>query len=109
MIFLFVVLVIYLMRKASLHKAALKILSCVNKASLFWYFYLFLYNILCARLPCISSAGCGSNINRASLLHNLKSNALVQTQQGFLANSMLINDIFICCPCNISYVQGFLA
>ena len=49
-------------------------LSCVNKASLFWYFYLFLYNILCARLPCIS---CGSNINRASLLHNLKSNALV--------------------------------
>jgi hypothetical protein len=50
-----------------------------------------------------------SDLNRASLLHNLKSNALVQTQQGFLANSILIYDIFICCPCNISYVQGFLA
>jgi hypothetical protein len=49
-----------------------------------------------------------SSINRASLLHNLKSNALVQTQQGFLAKSMLIYDIFICCSCNISYVQGFL-
>ena len=76
------------MCKASLHKAALEILSCIKQGfpSLFWYFYLFLYDILCARLPCIS---CGSNINRASLLHNLKSNALVHTQQGFLANSML--------------------
>ena len=52
------------MCKASLHKAALEILSCVKqgflvlvflfvlvlyfmcKASLFWYFYLFLYDII---------------------------------------------------------------
>jgi hypothetical protein len=32
------------MCKASLHKAALEILSCVKQGFLVWYFYLFLYD-----------------------------------------------------------------
>ena len=53
--FLFV-LVWYLMCKASLYKLRKQFYFVQDKASMFWYLYLFLYDILCPCLPCITCA-----------------------------------------------------